>query len=204
MFFATPAVVQFERMSSVLQAAPAGWKLMFLDGDKAWVYEMAKRGDKDFILLWQRYQENPTETMFDSIENGLKLIETGHNVIMIKETMLLGYLNTYPSKQDIHMINLGHRTISSILFYKNSPLLPMFKQGVMYLRETGWKKQMFGKWFWDLDQSNDSTPSEGHILTLGQMVTVFAMMLGVFIIALMVLWGELTYNQILKFIRCGQ
>ena len=48
----------------------------------------------------------------------------------------------------------------------------------------------------DLDKPNGSTPSEGHVLTLGQMVTALKMILVVFVVALFVLCGELTFKRL--------
>ena len=195
MFFATPASVPFEIMSDAVQAYP-NWKLMFLKGDQGYVYEMAERGDLDFISLWKRYQENPTETMFDSIEDGLELIEKGQNVLHISQNLLLGHLKSNPTKQKIRMVSLGNSFAGSLLFHNNSPLLCMFNQGMSYLRETGLERQLFYKWFGDLDKPNGSTASEGNIITLGQMVTVFVTMLVVFVVALFMLCGEFTFKRL--------
>ena len=79
-----------------------------------------------------------------------------------------------------------------MLLHKNSPLLPMFNQGASYLRETGIERELFNKCFGDVEKQIGSTTSEGNILNLGQMGTVFIAMLAVFIVTLFVLCGELS------------
>ena len=156
MYFATPAPIPFETMSDVVQAYP-NWKLMFIDGDEGQVYEWAENGNQDFISLWQRYQENPTQTVYDSNDNGLELIESGQNVIYIQENVLLGHLRSNPTKHKIHMIHLRKNLESALLLHDNSPLLSMFNQGVRNFREAGLDKQLFYKWFGVLDKPNNST-----------------------------------------------
>ena len=195
MFFAVPAPVPFETVSDALRAYPE-WTLMFSDGAKQWVHNMAELGDQDCISLWQRYEDNPTETTYSSIEHGLQLIESGHNVIWISRNMLLGHLKSNPTKQNILIIRTGKEKFSHMLLHKNSPLLPMFNQGASYLRETGIERELFYKWFGDVDKQIGSTPSEGNILNLGQMVTVFIAMLAVIVVALFVLCGELTFKRL--------
>ena len=203
MFFST-TTVPFETMSDVIQAYP-NWKLRFpRDGWEGWVLDMANQGDQSFLALWQRYQNNPTETTYDSIEHGLQLIENGQNVIMIDQKMVLAHLKSNPTEQNIHVISLRTWKFDCLIFHKNSPILPLFYQGASYLRETGLERQLFNKWFGELYEQNVSTP-EGQILMLGQMVTVFVMMLVVFVVALIVLCGELTIKRILnRLTRHGQ
>ena len=71
----------------------------------------------------------------------------------------------------------------------------MFNKGVSYLTETGLRRQLYYKWFGKFSEEYGYTSSEGNILTLGQMVTVFLIMLVVFVVALLILCGELTFKQ---------
>ena len=194
MFFAVQAAVPFETVSDALQAYPE-WNLMFSDGAKQWVHDMAQLGDHDYITLWQRYEDNPTETTYSSIEHGLQLIRNGHNVIRISRNMLLGHLKSNPIKQNIHWISTGKEKFSHILLHKNSPLVSMLNQGASYFRESGIERELFNKCFGDVEKQIGSTTSEGNILNLGQMVTVFIAMLSVFVIALVVLCGEVTFKR---------
>ena len=113
----------------------------------------------------------------------------------LDKNMLLGHLRSHPTKQKVHMIPLGKFVFGHLLFHKNSPLLPLFKQGTTHIRETGLERQLFYSWFGEFHEIHNP---EENILTLGQMVSVFLMMLVVFVVALMVLCGELIYRQFLN------
>ena len=173
---------------------------MFLDGLQGWLFDMyngAESGDKDFISVWQRYKENPDETTYYSIKNGLELIENGPNVIFLDERIFLTHLKSNPTKQKMHIIKLKEKsTFANLLFYKNSPLLPIFKQGVSNLWENGMERQLAYKWAGGWPKDSGSAPSGGNVLTLGQMVLVFAFMLLVFVISVMVLCIELAFKQL--------
>ena len=194
MFFTIPAPVIFETMTDVVEAYP-DWKLMLLDGSQGGVYERAERGDPDYIAIWQQYEDKATETLFDSIEDGLEHIEKGKNVMFVDKNQLFGHMKSHSTTGNIHMINAITKDhgLACLLLHNNSPLLPIFNQGVRYLRENGLERQMFYKWFGDWEKH--STPPEGHILSLGEMLTVFVMMLAVFGVVLIVLCGELTFKQ---------
>ena len=194
MFFATPAPILFETMRDVLQAYP-DWKVVLLEGAEAGVIERAKGGDPDYISIWQQYKDISTETIFYSIENGLDLIENGQNVMLVDQNQLFGHIKSHSSNQSIHVINVRDLGLGCILFQKNSPLLPMFNQGVRYLRETGLERQLFYKWFGGLDKQNGATHSEVHTLTLWEVVTFLILMLVSFVVAPIVLCGELTFKQ---------
>ena len=199
MFFTATATPPFETIKDAIQAYP-NWRFMFLDGLQGWLFDMyngAESGDKDFISVWQRYKENPDETTYYSIKNGLELIENGPNVIFLDERIFLTHLKSNPTKQKMHIIKLKEKsTFANLLFYKNSPLLPIFKQGVSNLWETGMERQLAYKWAGGWPKDSGSAPSGGNVLTLGQMVLVFAFMLLVFVISVMVLCIELAFKQL--------
>ena len=194
MFFATTTPMPFDTISDAIQAYP-NWKFMFLNGAEMWIHDGAKQGNTDFITLWKRYQENPSETMYDSIEHGLKLIEQGQNVIYCDINMILGHLKSNPTKQKIHFIYTGKFEFDNLIFGKNSPLLPMFTQGIINLRENGLERQIFHRWFGD---SHEVISSEKNILTLGQLMSAFTMIVVLLVIALFFLCGELTFKGLLN------
>ena len=192
MFFATTTHVQFKTIRDVIQAYP-DWKLWFMHGGEIWVHDLAKQGDPDYITLWGRYLENPKETMFYSVEQGLKIIEEGQNVIYLDLNMILGHLKANPIKQNIRIIHTGTFDLSHLIFGKNSPLSPMFQQGTIYLRERGIERQMFYKWFGQLHEANNH---EETTVTLGQMVLAFTMILVVFVVVTFILCGELLTKKL--------
>ena len=197
MFFATTSA-PFETFREAVLSYP-NWIIIIQDGSQGWISQEAEKGDPDFLSLWQRYQENPAEMTYYSIREGLELVESRPNIMYADKNKILAHLKSKPTKQPLHMISIGESKYNSILFYKNSPLLPLFKQGASYLRETGLERQLFIKWFGEWSEVNVSpASSEATILTLGQMVLIFAMMLAMFSIVLVMLFGEITFKRIFK------
>ena len=197
MFFATTSSAPFETLREAIQSYP-NWRLIFLDGwFLGWINNEAKTGDRDFISLWQRYQENPEEMIYSNIGDGLYRVESRPNIMHVDKNLLLAQLKENPIQQKLHMISIkeSQYELSHILFYKNSPLLPMFTQGVINLRETGLERQLFLKWFGEWSEVNGSVSSEVTILTLGQMVLIFALMSAMFAIVLIILCGEFYFNR---------
>ena len=166
MFFVTTTPQPFRTISDAIQAYP-DWKFMFLNGVHLWFHNMAEQGDPDFITLWDRYEANPSETMYDSVEHGLKLIEEGQNVIYLDLNMILGHLKSKPTKQMIHIMKTGTFEFHNLIFGKNSPLLPMFMQGTITLRESGLQRQIFYKWF---GKFQEMISSQENVLTFGQLI----------------------------------
>ena len=197
MFFTTTSSVSFNTVSDAIQAYPS-WRFMFLDGYQGWVYNTAQRGDPDFMSLWQRYQDNPEQTTFDSIKNGLEFIESGPNVIFLDRNMLLGHLKSNPTSQEIHMINLRQYQLSTLFLYKNSPLSPMLQKAVRSFRETGLEGQLYFKWFAKYPEIDRSDLSEQINVTIGQMVSIFTILLALFVIATIVLCGEISLKRFHK------
>ena len=114
-------------------------------------------------------------------------------MIYVDKNMLLGHLKSTSNKQKIHIINLGKFELGCVMFPKNSPLVPILNQGARYLRENGLERQLYNKW---IGEYLDVSTSEGDVITLGQMVAAFAMMLVVCGVALMLLCGELAYKSL--------
>ena len=199
MFFTLPAPILFETLTDVVESYP-DWKLMLLDGTEGGVYERAATGDPDYQAIWQQCEDNSTETMFDSMKSGLEHIEKGNNVMFVDKNQLFGYVKSHSTIDNLHMINTMTKDhgLACILLHDNSPLLPMFNQGVRYLRENGLERRLFYKWFGNLHNQNGLTSPEGHILSLTELQMAFAMMLGVFIVTLTLLCGELTFKKLFQ------
>ena len=197
MFFTVPAPVFFETLKDVVDSYP-DWKLMLLDGSQGGVYERAAKGDPDYVAIWQQYEDNNTDTLFNSMESGLQYIENGNNVMFVDKNQLLGHMKSHSTLDNMHIINAMTRDhgLACLLLHDNSPLLPMFNQGVRYIRENGLERQLFYKWFGNWENQNGSTPPEGHIISLREMLTSFAGMLVVFVVALFLLCGELTFKRL--------
>merc|ERR1712115_769373 len=102
------------------------------------------------------------------MESGLEYIEKGNNVMLVDKNQLLGHMKSHSTLANIQMINpiTGDHGLACLLLHENSPLLPMFNEGVRYLRENGLERQLFYKWFGKWENQNGSTPPEGYIISL--------------------------------------
>ena len=194
MFFSYPAAKVFDTERQAMQAYPE-WKLFFLKGWETNVYRFVTQGIPEYVNYWKRYKDNPTGSTFDSIKEGLELVD-GNNIIMINELQLLSHLKINPTKQRFHVFgqhNIGHRCL---LFHRNSPLVPMFKQGVSHFREKGIEHELLTKWFGKWKKNDDTL--DGNTLTLGQMMLVFILMAVVYALCLTFLCGEIMFHWFKK------
>ena len=89
MFFTTPFSVPFETEREVIREYPT-WKLVFHRAWNAYFHNFVRQGDPDYISLWQRYENDPAETTFKTIEEGLDRAERGQNIIFFNEQQLQG------------------------------------------------------------------------------------------------------------------
>ena len=82
----------------MVQAYPE-WKLLFLDGWEENVHHFVRQGIQEYVAYWNRYKDNPSHFTFDSIEEGLRHIDSGQNIMIINEPQLLGHLKLHPTSQ---------------------------------------------------------------------------------------------------------
>ena len=196
MFFTHPDSNLFETETQAMQAFPE-WRLLFLKGWEANIYQFAKQGFPEYDTYWERYKESPAEFTFNSIGEGLEHVEDGQNIMMINEKQLLAHLKMNPTSQQLYIFGEHKFEHRCLIFHKNSPLLPMFEQGVSHFREKGIEKELLTKWF-GKEMKNIMLSHEGNILTLKQLGFVFINMAGIWILCLVVLCGEKVYRLVKK------
>ena len=195
MFFTHPASKMFDSETQAMQGYPE-WKLLFLKGWEANIYQFVKQGVPAYVAYWDYYNENPTEFTFDSIEDGLERIDDGQNIIIINEKQLLGHLKLNPTSQQLYVFGEHKFEHRCLIFHKNSPLLPIFDQGISHFREKGIEKELLTKWFGKELKHDMVLLNEGNILTLSQLGFVFINMTVVYIVCLVVLGGEKLFRYV--------
>ena len=116
---------------------------------------------------------------------------------MTDETKLMGHLKSNPTDQKLYFFAHSKRQYRSLLFYQNSPVLPMFNQGGQYLREKGIIHQLHLKW---IGSNNLQGGSEAEIMVLtgGQTVLLFVLLIGILAISLVTFCGELVVKAVLN------
>ena len=197
MFFTSTPTLPFETDRDVIQAYP-DWKIWIRSGSEHNIYTHVLKGDSDYIKLWERYTEDPSKTIYNSEEEGLEIISRGQNVIMTGESKFVGYLKSNPTDQRLFYFGHSKWEERSLLFHRNSPLLPMFNRGACYLREQGIVHLLHLKWFGVGTEKGVSDLMEKTVLNAGQTVMVFALLLCIFGTSLAVLCGEVITKGILQ------
>ena len=192
MFFTTPFSIPFETEKEVIQEYPT-WKLMFPWDWHAYFYNFVRQGDPDYTSLWHRYDKNPNETTFYSIEEGLERAERGQSVIFFNEQQLQGYLMSNPTNQQLRLFGHKKWEYSCMAFHMNSPLVPMFRQGLNHIRETGIENDIVLQWFGK--GIEEVAQLEGFALTFGRVVLVLIIMGAMYLSSLFMLGAELTFKR---------
>ena len=197
MFFTSPIVIPFQTERDVIRAYP-DWTIWVRSAQQHHIYTHVLQGDTDYVQLWQRYSEDPDGTIYNSEKEGLEIISRGKHVIMSDETKLMGYLKSHPTDQKLFYFAFSKWQYRNLLFYKNSPVLPMFNQGGQYLREKGIIDQLHLKWIGASNKNEGSSLMEIMVLTGGQTVMLFVLLSGILGLSLLTLCGELIIRAIHK------
>ena len=124
MFFATEISSPFGNLEESVFAYPE-WKLMIRKSEAGLWYAYATQGEKEKYIqeYWSRIQSSPGETIYDSLSQGLDLIENNSVAIYVSEKELRHYNRYIP-------IHLKFKTVRGFGFShqeffvatKNSPL----------------------------------------------------------------------------------
>ena len=196
MFFTSPTIIPFQTERDVIRAHP-DWSIWVRSAQEHHIYTHVLKGDPDYIKLWQRYSKDPKGTIYHSEKEGLEIISRGKHVMMTDETKLMGHLKSNPSDQKLFYFAYSKWQYRNLLFYKNSPVLPMFNQGGQYLREKGIIDQLHLKWIGASNENEGSEFMQIMVLTGGQTVMLFALLGGILGASLVTLCGELIFRAIM-------
>ena len=193
MFFTSSISVPLETERDVIRAYPQ-WNLMFRKGSEVNIYSYVNQDDPDYIAFWQRHQEDPEGTRYNSEKEGIELLARGQNVISAGESKLLGYLRSNPVDQNIYFFGHTKWRFNALIFHLNSPLVPIFNQGARYFREKGIEHQLHQKWIGFGGQNGDPSMSETMILSPGQVFFAFCIIMGAYFLSLAALGVEFMAN----------
>ena len=192
MFFTSTVTIPLENLRDTLKAHPQ-WKLMFISGLDAIFAYPALQGDHDYVDYWSYVKDNPKDTTFLGISEGLNHLHEGDTVIFLEETMLKGYLKNNPFlKQNLEIFWKSKDIFNGIIFPLNSPLVPMFKMGEAILRERGIKEIIFNRW--QGKNINEDSSASTMVLGPGQTALVFVIMLSICVVCLLLFLGEVAHS----------
>ena len=154
-----------------------------------------KEGDPYYVEFWDKVQNNPEESTFSTIEEGLQHLRQDRYVIHTVASIIKGFFksNTIPN-QEIKIIFKDRPTFGSVLATKNSPLVPTLRMGVDRMQQLGLLQKLTDKWQGKLP-SNAGQSSETQVLSLGHLVSTFSTMGFVVFICTFVLAAEKLWHQ---------
>ena len=194
MFFAGTVSVSFEKPIDVLREYPE-WNYWFHYANINDIYKL--RGESGYAEFWCRYLADKSGHTYTSEKEALEIMTRGKNVAQFDEAKFIGYLKTNPTEQKLHFFGPEPWDQRCLVFYHNSPLVPIFDQGARHLREMGIEHQIHTDWIGQKPETTDSY-SDTMVLTIGQTVATFLFILGSFGLSLILLCGECVLDSTRK------
>ena len=191
MFFSTESTATFESITEVIRAYPK-WKLNIREGNEMIFYQKAKANDDDFRKFWDRIENYPQDTVFNSIDTAIRNIEERQIVIHLSEKVLRQYFMENPSKtKPKTILSKEERRIENMIVTENSPLGPILTFGCNKLLEKGIIDILDEKWIGKKVNSVSSAGgSAADVLSIGQVMLIFVFIGTGFVLAILVLIGE--------------
>jgi hypothetical protein len=89
MFFSTELSLPFETMVDVMRAYP-DYKLITQTNNQVYFIYNVEAGDPDYVAFWDRFQNNPEETIFKKTQEALLRMETERVVPLFQGGSLKG------------------------------------------------------------------------------------------------------------------
>ena len=197
MFFSTESTATFESITEVIRAYPK-WKLNIREGNEMIFYQKAKANDDDFRKFWDRIENYPQDTVFNSIDTAIRNIEERQIVIHLSEKVLRQYFMENPSKtKPKTILSKEERRIENMIVTENSPLGPILTFGCNKLLEKGIIDILDEKWIGKKVNSVSSAGgSAADVLSIGQVMLIFVFIGTGLVLAIVVLIVEDIYYLI--------
>jgi hypothetical protein len=236
MFFVSEVSVPFNTVNDIIKAYP-DWVLMCQDGDLHMMtiniimnrsinfiiagneinfINHAQAGDRDFINFVDRMETRPAETKFSSLNEGLRLLEEGRNVMHCFEGMLKGYFRTNPynvqklkvfAKEKARVRRHQYQSVTglvlnrpsffnqfdTLVFSRNSPVKSMFELASSRILESGAFHYLLQRW----EGQGIPIVTEVKLMVLsgGQMILVFIVMVLSIFMTIITFCGEAIYAK---------
>jgi len=166
-----------------------------MNGNDVHFQYKAIQGDPLFAAFWDRVQNKPEETVFQNIEEGLDLLEEEQAVMHCSEGMLKGYFQANPFRQQtLKTFAKGRATFYALIVPINSPLKPILQKASNTLLEAGTMDYLVKVWE-GLDIP-DLGAVEIMVLTAGQVVLIFFIIIAWFGMAICVFGCELVHKRV--------
>ena len=193
MFFTTEITVPFETQRQCMEAYPE-WKMMFRKGNEN-IFLQRTGFDTLYKEFWERVEDHPDLVTYSSTADGVKLIFEEQVVIHTMDTALRQFYKENPTMKIAKTFPSDDGSLGEyLLITDNSPLGPIWSQGLRKLSESGifdivdmkWR----GKSLSDYSNNDKSTAS----LSEGQVMLIYAFLSSAIGVAFAVLVGENVYS----------
>ena len=197
MFFTSELTLPFNSIEDVMKVYP-DWKLQMMTGNDVHFQYKALAGDPLYSAFWDRVQNEPEDTVFSNLKEGLDKLKTGRYVIHTMTGMLKGFFKSNPfHQQNLKVFAKGRAEFYSLIVPINSPLKPILQTASNSLTEAGARDYLLKQW------EGTGIPQAGAVevmvLTAGQVILVFFIVLGTFSMAWVAFFCELCHKTIKDF-----
>ena len=192
MFFIGEETLLFNSIEDVMRSYP-DWNLKYRAGNDIFWKVKANEGDPLYSEFWERVTSNQEEYTFQNLEEGLNLIKNERSVIHIGEGDLKSYFKNNPfHQQNLKVFAKSQPQPAGIVVELNSPLTPILRAASTALAEAGIKDALIEEWEGASIPQNAEV--ETMVLTNGQFILVFLVILFFFGCSILILFCEIKYK----------
>ena len=196
MFFSTEVSLPFETTKAVMQAYD-DWKLMMRYGNDVYFIGKVDDGDPDYVAFWDRKNNLPDETVFNSVSEGVDLMLNNLIVIHLQEGTIRGFVKDNSEKgQGIKLFARGAVQPYNLIVVDNCPLGPPLRLAARSAMETGVLDPVVNAWI-GKEVGNERPDLEDTKLVLGagQVVLIFFILCAITFSTFIVLFCEIIYSK---------
>ena len=192
MFFIGEITLPFNSIEDVMMSYP-DWNLKFKDGNDFFFKVKAKAGDPLYSEFWERVTSNWEEYTYQNLEEGLNLIKNERAVIHVGEGTLKSYFKNNPfHQQKLKVFAKSQPQPAGLIVELNSPLTPILRASSTALAETGIKYALLKEWEGASIPQNADV--ETMVLSNGQVILVFLVILSFFGCSMLILFCEINHK----------
>jgi hypothetical protein len=195
MFFTSELTLPFNSIEDVMRSYP-DWNLKFIDGNDIHFIVKAKSGDPLYSEFWERVTNKREEHVFQNLEEGLNMIKKERAVIHIGEGRLTSFFQTNPfHQQRLKVFARSRPQPQGFIVQHNSPLKPILQAAANALTEAGIKDALLKEWEGVSIPQNAEV--ETMVLTSGQVILVFIIILATFGCSMLILLCEINHKIVI-------
>ena len=192
MFFIGELTIPFNSIEDVMR--DPDWNLKMRVGNDLFFKVKAEAGDPLYSEFWEKVDNMPDKHTFQNLEEGLNLMRKERAVIHIGEGTLKSYFRKNPyHQQNLKVFAKSMVQPAGIVVNLNSPLRPILRAASTAMAEAGIKYALLEEWEGKSIPKNDVV--ENMVLTNGQVILVFVVILFFFGCSMLILFCEINHKM---------